>query len=80
MFDNDEILKVISYDHRLKIIQEMKIIEYQNDQTVFFKYTEKSNKLAFCMKGSLIDHDNDSTFLKEGQIFGSKDMYYYTRK
>eukprot|EP00347_Sterkiella_histriomuscorum_P002012 403369812 len=76
MFDNDEILKNLSYHHRVKIIQAMNYREFSQGEAVFFKYKDKSQKIVFCLKGRLICQNSEKeVFLQEAQIFGSQELY-----
>ena len=54
MFDNDDTLKAIGHDHRLKIIECMQFREFQKGEPIFFKFKEKNSKLVFCLKGKLV--------------------------
>ncbi len=81
MFETDEILASLVHDHRLKIIESMNFRQFSQGEPVLFKYKEKDLKLVFCLKGRLVYQSNNSLlFLKEGQIFGSSEMYQAQEK
>lgn len=67
MFENNELLKTIGHDHRLKIIEGMNFREFSKDESVFFKFRDRGSKLVFCLHGQLVSSDNTHTaFLKQG--------------
>lgn len=51
MFDNDEYLKNVQREHRLKIIEHMNFREYSDENVVLQHNKEQSEKIIFCIKG-----------------------------
>ncbi len=72
-FDNDEILKYLAKEHRIKMIEKMNVRWFPDNQDVVIsKYQERGSCIIVCLKGRL--KMGDSVFLEQGNIYGSQEI------